>query len=247
MSPLLYTGIVLYSASDPEASAVLVDGGLIAWIGTEDSARVLFPDVERIDATGCLMAPGFVDAACGDGEDPTVSAEHHALGIVERIPGAPGLRDGVRVVAPVSAMADLLGASREGLPLAFGSDGRREAADPWAWVRAATGTGALEHRISDRAAFLASTRGGLRLSGARRSGMLRTGSEATFVLWEPWDLTVRGQGATIDTWSTDPRSRTPLLPDLDQGSPRALRTVVDGRIVHDVMGQVAGDSEGAAG
>ena len=63
---------------------------------------------------------------------------------------------------------------------------------------------------------------------------------ATFVLWEPWDLTVRSLAERVDTWSTDPRSRTPLLPDLDQGSPRALRTVVDGRVVHDELG---GDGE----
>ena len=47
---------------------------------------------------------------------------------------------------------------------------------------------------------------------------------------------MRGHGDLIETWSTDPRSRTPLLPDLEQGAPRALRTVIGGEIVHDRLG-----------
>ena len=81
---------------------------------------------------------------------------------------------------------------------------------------------------------------GVHLALSRMPGTLRTGLPATFVLWEPWDLTVRSLAERVDTWSTDPRSRTPLLPDLDQGSPRAVRTVVDGRVVHDDLG---GDGE----
>ncbi|MDV3296525.1 MAG: hypothetical protein LOY01_12025, partial [Brachybacterium paraconglomeratum] len=108
------------------------------------------------------------------------------------------------------------------------------------WVRAAARTATAAQRLSDRAAFLAASRGGQRVAGRRHPGTLRTGLPATFVLWEPWDLTVRSLAERVDTWSTDPRSRTPLLPDLDQGSPRALRTVVDGRVVHDELG---GDGE----
>ncbi|HJB09979.1 MAG TPA: hypothetical protein H9786_05540 [Candidatus Brachybacterium merdavium] len=236
---VLYTGIVLYSTDDPEADAVLVSDGMIAWTGSQDTARLIHDDAEVVDATGCLLTPGFVDAAAtadGSAPDPQGAAEAAAHGIVLRLPGPTGAREGVRVVAPVSEPADYLDLVTAGTPLAFGSAGRSEAADPWSWVRAAAQQGQPRQRISDRAAFLAASRGGQRVAGHRHPGSLSTGLEATFVVWEPWDLTVRGHGDLIETWSTDPRSRTPLLPDLEQGAPRALRTVIGGEIVHDRLG-----------
>jgi predicted amidohydrolase YtcJ len=238
-APVLYTGIVLYSADDPEASAMLVADGLIAWTGPEDSALVLHPEAERVDATGCLVTPGFVDAAAtadGAAPDPAEDAAAAALGIVLRLPGPTGRREGVEVIAPVTQEADHLDLLGEGTPLAYGSAGRAEAADPWTWVRAAARTAPADQRISDRAAFLAASRGGQRVAGHRHPGTLRTGLPATFVVWEPWDLTVRSRAERVDSWSTDPRSRTPLLPDLDQGTPRVLRTVIEGRTVHDRLG-----------
>ena len=235
----LYTGIVLYSSKDPEASAMLVADGLIAWTGPEDSALLLHGDAQRVDATGCLVTPGFVDAAAtadGSQPDPAQDAAAAARGIVLRLPGPTGEREGVRIVAPVTERADSLDLLGAGTPLAFGSAGRAAAADPWDWVRGAARTSPAAQRISDRAAFLAATRGGQRVAGRRHPGSLQTGVEATFVLWEPWDLTVQSRAERVETWSTDPRARTPLLPDLDQGSPRALRTVVAGRIVHDELG-----------
>lgn len=236
--PTLYTGIVLYSAKDPEASAMLVADGLIAWTGPEDTGRLLHGDALTVDATGCLVTPGFVDAAAtaDDGApDPADETGAAARGIVLRLPGPTEVRDGVRVIAPVTETADYLDLLAEGTPLAFGSGGAPEAADPWDWVRAAARTSAAEQRISDRAAFLAATRGGQRVAGNRHPGSLQTGLPATFVLWEPWDLTVQSKAERVDSWSTDPRSRTPLLPDLDQGTPRVLRTVVEGRILHDLL------------
>lgn len=238
--PVLYTGIVLYSTDDPEASAMLVSGGMIAWTGPEETARLIHTDAEQVDATGCLLTPGFVDAAAtadGSAPDPDTAEDAAARGIVLRLPGPTGTRDGVRVLAPVTEHADYLDLVADGTPLAFGSAGLPDAADPWAWVRSAAQQGPADQRISDRAAFLAASRGGQRVAGHRHPGSLRTGVEATFVVWEPWDLTVRGHGELIETWSTDPRSRTPLLPDLEQGAPRALRTVIDGVIVHDRLEQ----------
>ena len=232
--PTLYTGIVLYSAKDPEAAAMLVADGLIAWTGPEDTGRLLHGDAEIVDATGCLVTPGFVDAAAtADGAVPDESAAEDAAarGIVLRLPGPTGVRDGVRVIAPVTESAAYLDLLADGTPLAFGSAGAPEAADPWDWVRGAARTSPAAQRISDRASFLAATR--QRVAGNRHPGSLQTGLPATFVVWEPWDLTVQSKAERVDSWSTDPRSRTPLLPDLDQGTPRALRTVVDGRILHD--------------
>lgn len=238
--PTLYTGMVLYSTDEPEATAMLVADGLIAWVGTEDSAAVLHPDARRVDVTGCLITPGFVDAAAtadGSAPDPAGDAAAAAAGIVLRLPGPTGTREGVRVVAPVTESVPYLDLVADGTPLALASAGEEGAADPWSWVRAAAQQGEPSQRISDRAAFLAASRGGQRVAGRRHPGSLRTGIEATFVVWEPWDLTVRGHGDLIETWSTDPRSRTPLLPDLEQGAPRALRTVIDGAIVHDALPQ----------
>lgn len=240
--PVLYTGIVLYSTQDPEASAMLVADGTVAWIGPEDSALVLHPQARRVHAEGCLVTPSFVDAApTADGTDPGEDWLERALarGITAAVPGPLGRRDGVTVLAPAVQSAPYLDLTREGTALALGSGGRQDAADPWSWVRALAHEGPLEQRISDRAAFLAATRGGRRLAGASHPGSLNPGTEATFVVWEPWDLTVRGQDERIQTWSTDPRSRTPMLPDLAEGSPQALRTVVSGRVVHDRLPEPA--------
>lgn len=236
---ILYTGIVLYSTDDPEASAVLVADGLIAWTGPEETARVIHAGAETVDATGCLLTPGFVDAAAtadGSEPDPDGVAEAASRGIVRRLPGGTQERDGVRILTPTRQRSDYRALLADGVPLAFGSGGDPGASDPWGWVREAAQEGPAEQRISDRAAFLAATRGGHRAAGDRVPGSLARGGEATFVLWEPWDLTVRGHGGQVETWSTDPRARTPLLPDLAQGSPRALRTVLRGQIVHDLLG-----------
>ena len=81
--PVLYTGIVLYSSQDPEASAMLVSGGLIAWTGPEDTARVIHDGAQIVDATGCLITPGFVDAAAtadGSAPDPGTEASRRRPG-----------------------------------------------------------------------------------------------------------------------------------------------------------------------
>src|SRR5699024_10915676 len=134
--PTLYTGVVLYSAEDPEAAAMLVADGLIAWTGPEDTGRLLHGDAHHVDATGCLVTPGFVDAAAtADASVPDAAAaeEAAALGIVLRLPGPTGTREGVRVIAPVTERADYLDLLSEGTPLALGSGGEARAADPWDW------------------------------------------------------------------------------------------------------------------
>lgn len=238
----LYTGVVVYSTLDPEAEALLVEDGTVAWIGPLESALALHGDAERHHLEGCLLTPSFVDAL------PTISGEDVApesavadawraaalpRGVTDALPGPRGMRDGVMAVAPAAEPGTpFLELASAGTPLAFGS-GSVEHQDPWSWVRAAAHEGPEEQRISVRAAFLAATRGGRRLGGIAHPGSLVPGVEATFVAWEPWDLTVQGQDERIQTWSTDPRSRTPMLPDLRDGAPRARRTVIHGRVVHD--------------
>ena len=60
--PVLYRNGSVYSPADPFATAMLVDGGTVAWVGTEHAATNLEgPDVRTVDLDGALIAPGFVD------------------------------------------------------------------------------------------------------------------------------------------------------------------------------------------
>ncbi|MCB7137515.1 amidohydrolase [Cellulosimicrobium marinum] len=63
MTSTLYRGGVIHSATDPFAEALLVDDGVIAWIGADDTADGLAARADRVvDLDGALVAPGFVDA-----------------------------------------------------------------------------------------------------------------------------------------------------------------------------------------
>ena len=95
----------------------------------------------------------------------------------------------------------------------------------------------LEHnnpdeRISARAAFLGHTRAGWRAARYRNpmAGQLVPGAPASFAVWEVEELMVQVADGRVQSWSTDPRARTPLLPALDTGTdPACLQTVRDGR------------------
>lgn len=118
-----------------------------------------------------------------------------------------------------------------GVPVCFGSDSPVTALRPWSSVRAC-----LEHhntgeRISARAAFLGHTRAGWRAARYRNpmAGQLVPGAPASFAVWEVEELMVQVADGRVQSWSTDPRARTPLLPALDTGSdPVCLQTVRDG-------------------
>ncbi|WP_265521220.1 amidohydrolase [Oerskovia flava] len=63
MASTLYRNGVIHSQSDPFAEALLVDDGVIAWIGANDTAAGFAPRADRvIDLDGALVTPGFVDA-----------------------------------------------------------------------------------------------------------------------------------------------------------------------------------------
>ncbi|WP_427169552.1 amidohydrolase [Arthrobacter sp. 92] len=122
-----------------------------------------------------------------------------------------------------------------GVPVCFGSDSPVTPLHPWTSVRAC-----LEHtnpneQISARAAFLGHTRAGWR--AARHSnpmaGQLVPGAPASFAVWEIEELMVQVSDGRVQSWSTDPRARTPLLPALDTGSdPVCLQTVRDGDVLY---------------
>ncbi|MCB4207516.1 amidohydrolase [Arthrobacter sp. UM1] len=131
--------------------------------------------------------------------------------------------------------------SRLGVPMAFGSDAPVLAPDPWGQVKAAMDHSNPAESVTARAAFNAHTRGAWRAlnrhaSGGPRhgEGQLVPGAPASFAVWEIEQLAIQAPNPTASAWSTDPRSRVPMLPALDTDSmPRALRTVSDGVTIFD--------------
>lgn len=150
--------------------------------------------------------------------------------------GMYATRLGAGRAAALNPLADLATA---GVPLAFGSDSPVTPVDPWAGVRAAVQHHAADQRISARAAFRASTRGGWRVAGLDHTGAgeLRVGSPAHFAVWRAEHLTVQSAEGRFSSWSADARAGIPLLPDLapDAPAPVCLRTVRDGIVLHDAL------------
>ena len=200
-----------------EAAAALVGADVVR------RARHRLEHLEMIDAGGIrrLVALGVAasvqpafDAHWGGGE------------------GMYAARLGHERVAGMNPFASMLA---EGMSVALGSDSPVTPFAPWEAVRACVNHHVPEQRVSARSAFLAHTRGGWRAAGVDDRGYLDLGLPATFAVWEVGDLVVQAPDDRIQTWSTDPRSGTPGLPDLSPGAPtpRALRTVVRGRTVFD--------------
>lgn len=136
--------------------------------------------------------------------------------------------------APMNPFGALAAA---GVSLALGSDAPVTAADPWAAVQAA-----VHHRtpgagVSPRAAFVAHTRGGHRAAGRtdRGVGTISVGAPADLAFWQAGELVLPVVDDKVQRWSTDPRSRTPLLPDLTPGAdlPTCLATLAGDRVLFD--------------
>jgi len=145
---------------------------------------------------------------------------------------------GSGAAGPMNPFAAMMAA---GMTVALGSDSPVTPFAPWEAVRACVNHHDDSQRVSARSAFLAHTRGGWRAAGFDDRGYLDLGLPATFAVWEVGDLVVQAPDDRIQTWSTDPRSGTPGLPDLSAGAPLPVcqRTVVRGRTVFD-SGALAG-------
>lgn len=86
---ILYRNGVVHSAADPFAEAILVDDGVVAWLGADDTAAGLAARADRvIDLDGALVTPGFVDAhahvletgLAADGVDLSLAGGVRSLG-----------------------------------------------------------------------------------------------------------------------------------------------------------------------
>lgn len=58
----LLLGGRIHSPGSPDATAMAVTGGTIAWVGADSVGRALHPDADVVDLGGAFVAPAFVDA-----------------------------------------------------------------------------------------------------------------------------------------------------------------------------------------
>ncbi len=203
------------------AAKRLGDSGTVRLAGC--AHRVEHAEMPDQDAIAAMAATGTVasmqplfDAAWGGNE------------------GMYARRLGTERAAAMNPFATMAAA---GITLAFGSDAPVTPVDPWAAVQAAVHHRTFGQGLSARAAFTAHTRGGHRAAGRteRGIGTLSVGAPAHLAIVEAGELVRPAADPLVQRWSTDPRSRVPLLPDLTPGValPRTLATVVAGRVVHD--------------
>ena len=61
MTTLLLNGRV-HSPAMPDASAMAVRDGVVAWLGSDNVGRAQFPDARIVDLEGAFVAPAFVDS-----------------------------------------------------------------------------------------------------------------------------------------------------------------------------------------
>lgn len=210
----------VYSLAERFATAMLVDGGVVAWIGSDAGAQVHRGDADRVvELDGDLLAPGFVDLSS--------DAPHRARGFVHAQTGGVAVAD--RWGPPQyegAGAAPLAVVPRDPCRLRSRiSAGLATALAPvpgaggWETLRAAVHEVDAAERISARAAFSALTRGAWRILGDPGGGILEVGAQSTFVRWRVADLVVQTPDERISNWSTDPRAATPGLPPLGPGRP----------------------------
>ncbi|MCP1414143.1 amidohydrolase [Paenarthrobacter sp. A20] len=210
---------------------VIGDAGLDAVLGALDAAAAEVGE-QRIRAAGHRLE--HVEMADQSAIDRlakysiTVSVQP---GFDAAWGAAGGLYD-QRLGGRSKAMNPFASFYASGVPIAFGSDSPVTSLRPWSSVRACLEHNNPEQRISARAAFLGHTRAGWRAAKHRNPlmGQLVPGAPASFAVWEVEELMVQVADSRVQSWSTDPRARTPLLPALDTGSdPRCLQTVREGQ------------------
>lgn len=118
MTSTLYRNGVVHSSADPFAEAILVDDGVVAWLGAEDTAAGLAARADEVvDLDGALVTPGFVDAHVHTLETGL------ALESVDLTPdAAPDLPAALDALAAGSAAMDAADPGGEQVLLAFGWD-----------------------------------------------------------------------------------------------------------------------------
>lgn len=63
MTSILFHNGFIHSPADPFAEAILIENGVIAWLGAQDSASGFMARADKVvDLEGALVTPGFVDS-----------------------------------------------------------------------------------------------------------------------------------------------------------------------------------------
>ncbi|KRE78500.1 amidohydrolase [Arthrobacter sp. Soil763] len=209
---------------------VIGDAGLDAALEALDRAAAEVGE-QRIRAAGHRLEHVEIADAAAIARLAHFSVTVSAQPAFDALWGGPDSLYAQRLGARHTAMNPFGSFFSAGVPVCFGSDSPVTPLRPWSSVRAC-----LEHhndaeRISARAAFLGHTRAGWRAARYRNpmAGQLVPGAPASFAVWEVEELMVQVADGRVQSWSTDPRARTPLLPALDTGTdPVCLQTVRDG-------------------
>lgn len=128
-----------------------------------------------------------------------------------------------------------------GVAMAFSSDSPVTPIDPWRTVKAAMKHHTAKHRISARAAFTAHTRGGWRAVKDDLAGVIAEGAPAHLAIWKVDQYAITIPDDRVRDWSTDVRSGTPPLPDLENHEPVCLATLRNGNAIFDPQGIFADD------
>lgn len=221
--PLLLTNVQVFSTHDPYAEALLIEDSVITWVGSIDSATKLFgASVNQIKLNSNLVTPSFWEIKSKDFNE----LEDLKNGITRRIEVS-----NIKVIQASASEIDYLTIASKGEQYLL--SGSEFNLSPWEVIRQAAYLSAVTHRISARTAFWAMTRAPRRAKGFNHPGALNPGSEADIVVWQQWPLTVKANQEAIQTWSTDPRSRTPMLPDLaapQTKTPSAVLVISSGEV-----------------
>ncbi|SFJ97609.1 amidohydrolase [Cellulomonas sp. KH9] len=102
MSSTLYRHGVVHSPADPFAEALLVENGVVAWLGSDDTADGLVAGVDEVvELGGALVAPAFVDAHVHLLETALAAAGLDLTGA-----DLPGVLDAVAAVAAQRGAGD---------------------------------------------------------------------------------------------------------------------------------------------
>ena len=195
--------------------------------GTVQLAGVV-PRVEHAEMADAETIAAFAATGTVASVQPMFDAEWGGdAGMYARRLGA----DRARGMNPFAALASA------GVALALGSDAPVTVAQPWRAVQAAVHHRTPGSGLSPRGAFTAHTRGGHRAAGRtdRGVGTITVGAPAHLAICAAGDLVRPAANPRVARWSTDPRSRVPLLPDLSPGValPTTLATLVAGRVAFD--------------
>ena len=132
-----------------------------------------------------------------------------------------------------SQMNTFAAIANSGVTMAFSSDSPVTPIDPWRTVKAAMKHHTAKHRISARAAFTAHTRGGWRAVKDDRAGVIAEGAPAHLAIWSVDQYAITVPDDRVRAWSTDVRSGTPPLPDLENQEPVCIATLRDGIAIYD--------------